>query len=210
MNREHDDLLLRDSVHILKKMRMEINERLDTGLIEELDNVIENLEKPMRTPKGEIEDKCLELLDSGEFSSDQLSQILNADPSTLSRTLKRLKEERWIVGSTGFGENRRMYMITNCNNCPWDLEKQECRNESIQKIVTALSDIHPDIKKIERDRQNVARTINSNHERYLNACLRAPRSKNERAGRRHGIHRLFRRRQRKPAGREKVPGLRSA
>jgi hypothetical protein len=45
MNREDNDLLLRESVNILKEMRTVVNERLDTGLIEELDSVIENLEK---------------------------------------------------------------------------------------------------------------------------------------------------------------------
>lgn len=45
MTPQKRDLLLKDSVSVLKRIRGEVNDRLDTGLISELEEVIEGLEQ---------------------------------------------------------------------------------------------------------------------------------------------------------------------
>ena len=109
----------------------------------QIEEIVRDLEEPLRRPKGEIEDSALRLLDSGGFSNDQLSRLLEADPSTISRSIKRLSKERLIVGTEGFGEYRRRFWITNCDNCPWSLSKDDCRAQSIEGIRDNLREFGP-------------------------------------------------------------------
>ena len=145
------------------------NDERDLGQILERDDLgwkypyapeklVANLDEPMRRPKGQIESGILDLLDTGGFSNDQLSRILVADASTVSRSIKRLKKDRQLVGTGGFGEYRRTYWITNCDNCPWNYKKEDCRVESLEKITAAYRDF--------------GYQTNLNLDRYRNQTLR--------------------------------------
>jgi len=110
------------------------------------EKLVENIDEPLRRPKGEVEDASLDILDTGGFSNDQLSRILGADASTISRSIKRLKKERLLVGTGGFGEYSRVYWITNCDNCPWSYKKEDCRKESLEKIITICGELGFELK----------------------------------------------------------------
>lgn len=139
-----DDVVLtirRKEAELAIKYLSAFMKKQDSGWIimdSNIERLVEDLDKPLRRPQGEIEDQILGVLDKGDFSNDQLSRLLEADPSTISRAIKRLGDDRVIVGSGGFGEYRRRYWITNCDNCPWDLSKDVCRADSIAKIKAAL------------------------------------------------------------------------
>lgn len=83
-------------------------------------------------------DNILDHLDTSAYSNKELSQILNTDKSTISRKLYQLKKNELVIPK--FVEGRdRLYYITNCENSPWDLTREECRSESITRKVEILN-----------------------------------------------------------------------
>jgi hypothetical protein len=56
-----------------------------------LEKPVENIGEPRRRPKGQIGDAAFDILDAGGFSNGQLSRILAADASTISRSIKTLE-----------------------------------------------------------------------------------------------------------------------
>jgi DNA-binding transcriptional regulator GbsR (MarR family) len=78
-------------------------------------------------------DVILEYLDLCAYSNNDLSRIFKADKSTISRKMQQLKYYD-LVKPVFTGGPDRIYYITNCENCPWDLTIEECRDKSITTL----------------------------------------------------------------------------
>jgi DNA-binding transcriptional ArsR family regulator len=105
-----------------------------------VDVFIKDLESPLRLPRGWIEINCLNLLDRGSYSWTELVEITKADPSTLSRSLNRLKKAKVIVPK-GEGKWGRRYYITNCDNCPFLTDKETCKSALISEIESMMREM---------------------------------------------------------------------
>lgn len=101
------------------------------------DVLIEDLESPLRLPRGWVELYCVNLLDEASYSWTELKNIIKADPSTISRSLKRLKNKKFIV-PIGEGKWGRRYYITNCDNCPFLTDKETCKKTIISEIESIM------------------------------------------------------------------------
>jgi predicted transcriptional regulator len=125
---------------VLRKLRFKKhrNEWL-TGR-KNVDAFIEDLESPLRLPRGWIEVNCLNLLDRGSYSWTELVEITKADPSTLSRSLNRLKKAKVII-LKGEGKWGRRYYITNCDNCPFLTDKETCKSALISEIESMMREM---------------------------------------------------------------------
>lgn len=121
---------------VLRKLRFKEHNRfwevpLDIQKQPEL--LIEKIEVPLRLRRGQVEYVCLSLLERNSLSLTELAEITGADKSTISRTLKRLMEDERVI-LTGKGPFGEIYLITNCNNCPFGTDKRECQDEVIKTI----------------------------------------------------------------------------
>ena len=96
--------------------------------------LIEKIELPLRLPRGYVENLCLSLLDRSSLSLTELTEITGVDKSTISRALKRLMDDERIVLTGKKGPRGELYLVTNCNNCPFGKDKRECRDDVIKTI----------------------------------------------------------------------------
>mgnify|MGYP005835245703 CR=1 FL=1 len=125
---------------VLKKLGLK---KYRTGWLIEQRNAeafIKDLESPLRLPRGWVEFYCQNLLDKGSYSWTELLNITKADPSTLSRSLNRLKKEKSIV-LKGEGKWGRHYYTTNCDNCPLLTDKETCKNTVISEIESIIKEM---------------------------------------------------------------------
>jgi len=102
--------------------------------------LIKKIEVPGRLPAGQAAYTCIHLLDSAHLSATEIVEITGIDKSTISRALKKLSDEDWIelTGKKGpFGE---VYYTTNCDNCGFGKDKEECRDEVISEVKKLLKD----------------------------------------------------------------------
>jgi len=104
------------------------------------DIFVKDLESPLRLSKGWVEFYCLNILDRGSYSWTELAYMTKADPSTISRSLKRLKKEKLIVPS-GEGKWGRRYYITSCDNCPFLTDKETCKSTLISEIESIVREM---------------------------------------------------------------------
>ncbi len=98
--------------------------------------LIDEIELLSRWSTSDLEYSILGELDRSPSSNKKLSELLEVDESTISRIVKRLQQEK-LIKIVGMGRYGRQYLLTNCDNCPWALDKQECRRNSINSL-TAL------------------------------------------------------------------------
>lgn len=102
-------------------------------------------------------ENILDHLDTSAYSNKELSQILDTDKSTISRKLYQLKKNELVIPK--FVEwLDRLYYITNCENCPWDLTREECRSESI----TSLQEVFKEKYNVKLDK-SIFTDITDNH-----------------------------------------------
>lgn len=100
---------------------------------EKPESLIVGLEAPLKKPRGVIGARCLEYLHIMSFSGDELAELLEAHPSTVSRSLKRLREKELIV-LAGKGPRGQDYYTMNCSACPFGLNEEECKEELVKEI----------------------------------------------------------------------------
>ncbi len=95
--------------------------------------LIDEIELLSRWSTSDLEDSILAKLDRSSYTNKKLSEVLGVDESTISRVVKRLQQEK-LVKIVGIGSYGRQYLLTNCDNCPWALDKEECRTNSITTL----------------------------------------------------------------------------
>jgi hypothetical protein len=92
--------------------------------------LVDVLELRSRASSQELEDDILKALDLFPHSNKDLAITLDIDESTTSRVLKRLNQQKY-VHIVAPGDYGRQYWLTNCDNCPWGMDKMQCRTKSI-------------------------------------------------------------------------------
>jgi DNA-binding transcriptional regulator GbsR (MarR family) len=109
--------------------------------------LIHKIESSTRLPAGYASDQCLRLLDSMNLSVTEIASLTTIDKSTISRALKRLKEENWIAHSVEKGPFGEEYYTTNCSKCYSQKEIGQCQKETIDQIKEMLSPLQLDTSK---------------------------------------------------------------
>ncbi len=99
--------------------------------------LIDDLEYTSRRSPMEIDWEILELLDQGSYSNKELSVILDSSKAMISKAMTRLVKNNEIKPSSP-GTRGSHFFTTNCDNCPFGLERSECRKESLSFITSAL------------------------------------------------------------------------
>lgn len=143
-----DDLQIKDVQKIIRKI---LKKETATGFVAEFDDstlrinhdvndkivwhyLADEIEESFRRSPGEIEKEILELIDEGSFSVTEISDILEIDDATISRTLSKLRKNEKITLSS-FGNRGSRYFTTNCDNCPFGTTKASCRKQSLSYII---------------------------------------------------------------------------
>lgn len=111
--------------------------------------LIDDLEYTSRRSPMEIDVEILDLLDQGSYSNKELSVILDSNKAMISKAMTRLRKSNLIKPSSP-GTRGSHYYTTNCNNCPFGLEREECRKNSLSYIVGVLKREF-DVKLLEED-----------------------------------------------------------
>jgi DNA-binding transcriptional regulator GbsR (MarR family) len=102
--------------------------------------LIEKIEVPGRLPAGQAAYTCIHLLDSAHLSATEIVEITGIDKSTISRALKKLGNEDLIELTRKKGPFGEVYYTTNCDNCGFGKDKEECRDEVISEVKKLLKD----------------------------------------------------------------------
>ncbi len=95
--------------------------------------LVDEVELVSRWTSFDLEINILSRLDRLPYTNQKLSELIDVDESTISRTVKRLHQEH-LVTIISPGSYGRQYWLTNCDNCPWALQKEECRRNSITTL----------------------------------------------------------------------------
>src|SRR6185312_4471811 len=121
---------------ILKNEMITIDHKItDENVVHHL---VEHVEYVSRRSRGELEQQILDLLDEGSYSNQEIAEICDADKSMVSKTMNQLeKVDKTIVYSSG-GPRGIRYYTTNCENCPWGFERQECKKNATEYISNHL------------------------------------------------------------------------
>lgn len=98
---------------------------------------IDDLEWTSRRSPRELDSEILELLDEGSYSNQELSALLNTSKALISKSMNRLKINNEIVFSS-HGTRGSNYYTTNCDNCPFGKDKDECRYDAEKSIKDSL------------------------------------------------------------------------
>jgi predicted transcriptional regulator/ribosome biogenesis protein Tsr3 len=101
-------------------------------------NLADQLEYFTRRSRRSLEQEILDLLDKGSYSNQEISSILDADKSQVSKTLKILQKNEDIIHSS-FGQRGKQFYTTNCDKCPFGTNREACRKESIAFIVNTMN-----------------------------------------------------------------------
>jgi predicted transcriptional regulator len=109
--------------------------------------LIHKIESSTRLSAGQAYDQCLKLLDSMSLSGTEIASLTTIDKSTISRALKRLKEENWIARSVEEGPVGEEYYTTDCSKCYSQKEIGQCKKETIHQIKEMLSPLELDTSK---------------------------------------------------------------
>lgn len=112
--------------------RLKINHQIDDKLVWHY--LGDEIGESSRRSPGEIEKEILELIDEGSYSATEISDILQIDEATISRTLSKLRKNEKIILSS-FGERGARYFTTHCDNCPFGTTKAACRKEALSYII---------------------------------------------------------------------------
>jgi len=96
-------------------------------------SLVDELELLSRSSSKDLEGTILASLDLFPQSNKELADRLNIDESTISRVLKRLSKRR-LIQIAAPGDYGRQYWLTNCDNCPWAIEKEQCKLNSIMTL----------------------------------------------------------------------------
>ena len=145
-----------DAERILRRLHFQKHGdiwKLPTEIRKNPESVIERIELPLRLSPGFAASQCLSLLDANSLSLTELSEITKVDKSTISRTLKRLSEADLVVLMKRKGPFGELYYITNCDNCPFEKDKQECRSEAVKLIEKTMKELVPGLTIPEIDWQ---------------------------------------------------------
>lgn len=102
--------------------------------------LIEKLEMSVRLPAGEADFTCLRLLDTAHLSATEIVGITGIDKSTISRALRRLSNEDLIKLTGKKGPYGEIYYTTNCDNCWFGKDKEECRDETVAELEKILKE----------------------------------------------------------------------
>lgn len=102
--------------------------------------LIEKIEMPVRLPAGEADFTCVRLLDTAHLSATEIVGITGIDKSTISRALKRLSNEDFIKLTGKKGPYGEIYYTTNCDNCYFGKDKEECRDETVAELEKILKE----------------------------------------------------------------------
>jgi DNA-binding transcriptional regulator GbsR (MarR family) len=133
---------------ILKRLHFQRHDdiwKLPVEVRKNPESVIERIELPLRLSPGFAVSQCLPFLDTNSLSLTELSEVTKMDKSTISRTLKRLSEADLIVLAKRKGPHGELYYITNCDNCPFRKDKEECRSESVKLIEKTMKELVPSL-----------------------------------------------------------------
>gem|GEM_PF-5112358 len=136
---------------VLRKLRFKEHNRLweaPVDIQKQPELLIEKIELPLRLPRGQAEYLCLSPLDRNSLSLTELAEITRVDKSTISRALKRLMEDERII-LTGKGPFGEVYLITNCNNCPFGTDKRECQDDVIETIKKTMKKLGLTIPQVD-------------------------------------------------------------
>jgi predicted transcriptional regulator len=106
--------------------------------------LIHKIDSSTRLQAGQASEECLKLLDRMSLSVTEIANLTTIDKSTISRTLKRLSEENWIIRSEKNGPFGEEYYTTNCGNCPSRQDKGKCQKGTIDQIKEMLSSLQID------------------------------------------------------------------
>jgi len=98
---------------------------------------IDDLEWTSRRSPRELDSEILELLDEGSYSNQELSALLNTSKALISKSMNRLKINNEILLSS-HGTRGSNYYTTNCDNCPFGKDKDECRYDAEKSIKDSL------------------------------------------------------------------------
>ena len=112
--------------------RLKINHQIDDKLVWHY--LSDEIGESSRRSPGEIENEILDLIDEGSYSATEISDILQIDEATISRTLSKLRKNEKIILSS-FGDRGARYFTTNCDNCPFGTTKAACRKEALTYII---------------------------------------------------------------------------
>jgi hypothetical protein len=96
--------------------------------------MIGKMESHSRGHSQVLEEDILEMLDKSPYSNSDLAKVLDVDQSQISRKITRLREEESIIPAKFFTSGWHRYWLTNCDNCPWNFTKEECKNDSIKYL----------------------------------------------------------------------------
>lgn len=101
-------------------------------------NLADQLEYYTRRSRRSLEQEILDLLDNGSYSNQEISNILDADKSQVSKTLKILQKNDDIIHSS-FGQRGKQFYTTNCDKCPFGTNREACRKESLAFIANTMN-----------------------------------------------------------------------
>jgi len=102
--------------------------------------LVEAVEYVSRRSPGELENGILNLLDEGSYSNQEITEILDADKAMVSKTMSKLRELDKKIVISSFGERGTRYYTTDCDNCPWGLERKACKRNAISYIIDRIND----------------------------------------------------------------------
>jgi DNA-binding transcriptional ArsR family regulator len=145
-----------DTERILRRLHFQKHGdiwKLPAEILKNPESVIERIELPLRLSPGFAASQCLSFIDANSLSLTELSEITKVDKSTISRTLKRLSEADLIVLMKRKGPFGELYYITNCDNCPFGKDKEECRSEAVKLIEKTMKELVPSLTIPEIDWQ---------------------------------------------------------
>jgi len=97
----------------------------------------DSLEYYSRRPRGSLEAEILNMLDEGSYSNQEICNILDVDKSHVSKTMKKLLDEKEIKWSD-YGSRGSHYFTTNCVNCPFGTNLESCRTEALKSIISLV------------------------------------------------------------------------
>lgn len=111
--------------------------------------LIHKIESHTRLQIGRALEECIKLLDKRSLSATEIANVTGIDKSTISRTLRKLKEENQIVRSDEEEPLGEKYFTTNCHNCYFKKDVELCQKDAIKKINDALKSIYGATPKID-------------------------------------------------------------
>jgi len=109
-----------------------------------INTLLEPLHFLSRRSPDQLYHEILDLLDEGSYSNQEIELTLSVNKSQVSKTMRRLKEEKLIIHSS-FGEKGSEFFTTNCKRCPFGTDEASCRKKSINSLLFHFSkklDLH--------------------------------------------------------------------